>query len=220
MLKKILKTSDNSHTIYVPNLNETYHSIYGAITESNHVFIKNGLLRKFDVNDISILEIGYGTGLNILLSYHETRGTNKNINYTAIEPFPLNLEVVDNLNYLNFFKEKDLSKIFLNIHKSKFDVKYKLGDKFHLIKKKIMIENINLKNKYDLVYFDLFAPRVHPNLWTVKIFKQIYDIMNFGSILVTYRSKGSVKRNLKECGFKIESCPGPPGKREITRAVK
>ena len=113
-----------------------------------------------------------------------------------------------------------LSKIFLNIHKSKFDVKYKLGDKFHLIKKKIKIENINLKNKYDLVYFDLFAPRVHPNLWTVKIFKQIYDIMNFGSILVTYCSKGSVKRNLKECGFKIESCPGPPGKREITRAVK
>ena len=220
MLKKILKTSDNSHTIYVPNLNETYHSIYGAITESNHVFIKNGLLRKLDVNDISILEIGYGTGLNILLSYHETRGANKNINYTAIEPFPLNLEVLEKLNYLNFFEEKDLSKIFFNIHKSKFDVKYKLGNKFHLIKKKIKIENLNLKKKYDLVYFDLFAPRVQPNLWTVKIFKQIYDIMNFGSILVTYCSKGYVKRNLKECGFKIESCPGPPGKREITRAVK
>jgi len=219
--KKELKiTEDGSHTLFVPGLNETYHSSHGAIQESLHVFIGAGL-RYLNNKEISVLEIGFGTGLNAFLTLLEANRTETIINYTSLEAFPLEMGLVRQLNYTSELKLKDsVGELFNKLHEVEWEGGQFITNEFELKKLKIKLDNFNTSEKYDVIYFDAFAPQIQPEMWTVSVFEKMYQCLNNKGILVTYCAKGVVKRGLKEVGFKIESIPGPPGKREMTRAHK
>ncbi|MCD4772154.1 MAG: tRNA (5-methylaminomethyl-2-thiouridine)(34)-methyltransferase MnmD [Bacteroidales bacterium] len=219
---QIIKTEDGSHTLFVPELGEHYHSIHGAVQESMHIFIDAGF-RYFNNNfdKIDILEIGFGTGLNALLTFIESEKNNQEINYTTVEAFPLEEEIYHKINYPGLFQDKNLSSIFLKIHKAGWNKFQNIGENFKLNKIHQKIEDVILpKNEFDLVYYDAFSPDVQPSLWTEKMFAKIARSMKQNGILTTYSAKGIVKRALKASGFRTENIPGPPGKREITRAIR
>ena len=218
---KIKITSDGSHTFYVPNLDETYHSVHGAIQEAIHVYINAGFNYFSSKKELTVFEVGFGTGLNTFLTYLESVKKEKKINYTSIEAYPLSIESIEQLNYLDKLKVCKLDEQFFNnIHQVRWDEEVEITSLFTLKKLKQQLQYFNVKNKYDVVYFDAFGPRVQPELWEVRILRKMYEALIDGGILVTYCAKGSVKRALKEVGFTIESIPGPPGKREMTRAKK
>ena len=213
-------TADGSHTLYVKDLNETYHSINGAIQESKHIFINAGFnyLKK---PQLKILEVGFGTGLNAFLTLLECIKTKTKIDYTTIETFPLANKIIEQLNYTTELKSilKE-TKLFHLLHQVAWERYQKITSNFQLNKIKVELNNYQTIEQFDLVYFYAFAPQVQPDMWTKSIFEKVYDLMSEGGILVTYCAKGSVKRTLIEVGFNIENLPGPPGKREITRARK
>ena len=215
---QLIKTKDGSHSLYVPDLKENYHSSAGAITESNHIFIKNGLLQSFK-NPVFIFEIGFGTGLNALLSRLASEKVEKNIFYTSIEKYPLENMIIKDLNYpalLNIPQE-----YFLQLHKAAWNEKIMLDKNFCLHKIKVDWTDFTPQEKYDLVFYDAFAPDFQPEMWNKEAFKKIYDCMDHGGILATYTVKGEVKRGLKNAGFEIEKIKGPVGgKRENLRAYK
>lgn len=211
-------TADGSHTLYVADLDETYHSTHGAIQEAKHVFIEAGL-KYLDKEEVNILEVGFGTGLNAFLTLLES--DNRIINYTGIEAFPLNEKLINQLNYTAELKSTQLEKeLFNKLHKVKWESYQKITPDFSLNKVKIELDAFKSDEQFDVIYFDAFGPRVQPEMWTEAIFKKMYDCLNDDGIIVTYCAKGSVKRGLKAVGFEIESLPGPPGKREMTRAIK
>lgn len=217
----LVLTQDGSYTLFSKDHGVTYHSKYGAIQESNHVFIQAGLnhfLNKRD--DLSVLEIGFGTGLNTLLTWKNISGKeNFTLRYQAFDIYPLPKETLNLCSHQDFLKlpENILEKILF----SPWDESQWIDSQFLLTKnnKNIVFEILPF-NTYDLVYFDAFSPESQPELWTLDIFKKIYDSMKDEGALVTYCAKGEVKRTLKKIGFKLESLPGPPGKREMTRAIK
>lgn len=214
MKKEIKITEDGSPTIYLPEINEHYHSFHGAITESMHVFITNGLQQlSSSGQDISILEIGLGTGLNVLLSM--LNGVNNKIYYHALEPFPLDDDVIEQLNF-NLPNMQVLEKI----HQAEFMKDVKLSDNFIFQKMNDTIEDVQLQRKYDLIYFDAFGPQVQPEIWCAENFKKIFNATEKNGILVTYCSKGDVRRAMIHAGYQVEKIPGPPGKREMLRARK
>ncbi len=208
-----VSTGDGTATLFVPSLNEHYHSIHGAVRESLHVFIHAGL-QEINQEEIRILEVGFGTGLNALLSLSLTQHP---IIYHTIEFHPLSNEVIQTLNYAE--NEHDQSMWNL-IHEVPWEDEYKINELFRIKKMQVDLLLFSTSEKYDLIYFDAFGPNVQPELWTINIFKKMFELLNPGGILVTYSAKGELKRNLKECGFEVESLPGPPGKREMTRARK
>ena len=217
---QIIKTKDGSHTLFVPELNEHYHSIYGAVQESMHIFIDACFrYQNNNLGEIDVLEIGFGTGLNALLTFVESKKSKQTINYTSIEAFPLEKEVYENINYPGIIQNKNLNPIFLKMHEAEWDKFKKISENFNLKKIHQKLEDIVLpKYKYDRVYFDAFSPDVQPGLWTENIFKKIAYSMKKKGILTTYSAKGKVKRALNASGFTVENISGPPGKREITRA--
>jgi tRNA U34 5-methylaminomethyl-2-thiouridine-forming methyltransferase MnmC len=217
-MNHIVKTSDGSDTIFVPELNEHYHSIHGAIQESEHIFIKCG----FDAcksNPAEIFEIGFGTGLNALLTALRCVEGKRIVNYTSIEKYPLSFEIIDALNY-DQFGGSEAKKIFKLIHKADWNVRVQILPCFSLLKidGDFLSEDIN--GNYDLIYFDAFGPDKQPEMWSPDRFLALSVCTKKDGILVTYSSKGAVKRSLTEAGFKVELLPGPPGKRQIIRAVK
>jgi tRNA U34 5-methylaminomethyl-2-thiouridine-forming methyltransferase MnmC len=216
--RQIILTEDGSSTLYIPELNEHYHSIHGAIQESMHVFIEAGL-KKCSASEVKIFELGFGTGLNCLLSILNNRG--KTIEYHSIEPFPIEPGLVKQLNYPSILK-LDLATrlVFESIHNAPWNELVKIKGDFLLRKIKDDMETFSSESKFDIVYFDAFSPAIHPHLWTKEIFSKLFDWMNTGGILVTFCAKGEVRRNMQSCGFAVERLPGPPGKREILRAVK
>jgi len=218
----IIKTGDGSHTLFVPELNEHYHSVHGAIQESKHVFINQGFNQVKDIyNPIHILEVGFGTGLNCMLTWFEALKSKKKIIYHAIEPFPLAQDVWDQLNYCEFISNKSSGSIFNKLHASEWNVSTAISDNFQLLKSKSQIQDTFLKpDHYHLIYYDAFAPDVQPDMWTEDIFKRLFYSMNQGGVLVTYSAKGSVRRTLETVGYDVERIPGPPGKREMIRAMK
>lgn len=218
--KEIVKTRDGSNTIFVPEFDETYHSTHGAIQESLHVFIRSGLKFKTELNDINVLEVGFGTGLNALLSFVDSEDTNRNIKYTSLEAYPLQWDLVSKLNYIDIIFNGKYSEIYKKIHTCDWESFYELSPYFTLKKQNVKLQNILFDNEFDIIYFDAFAPRVQPELWTEQIFTSMYKALKPGGILVTYCAKGSVKRALRYVGFELQSIPGPPGKREMSRAVK
>lgn len=220
--REIIFTADGSHSIYVPELNECYHSKFGALAESQHIFINTGFKAIPEyINKINILEIGLGTGLNALLTYDEAAKTGKQIYYTGIEFYPLEIEFIKQLNYTKTTNRNYSGKIFLEIHEASWNKEVRISDFFSIekINKKIE-EYLPEKEKFDLIYFDAFGPEVQPELWTEDIFAKLAASIKLNGILVTYSTKGDVKRVLKKSGFTIEKLPGPPGKREILRAKK
>lgn len=211
---KVLITADGSPTLLNNTLNESYHSRHGAKQESMHVFIQAGLMQLH--NDfINVLEIGFGTGLNATLTalHKETR----TIHYTALEPFPVALELLEKLKY--FSASGDIS-IHQEIIQADFDTVTSIGSQFHLKKLKTKIQDLDTEEKYNLVYFDAFAPMIQPEMWTQEIFEQLFSMMDVKGVLVTYCAKGEVRRNMIAAGFSVERIAGPPGKREMLRAKK
>lgn len=228
MLPTLITTADGSHSLYVKDLDEHYHSIHGAIQEAQHVFIKTGIQHLVSQNytTINILEVGFGTGLNTLLSYLETEKLNVTINYTSLEAFPLSSEILNQLNYVDLIskieniKESDLKEKFKSIHKTDWENKTELSKKFNLLKIKNTLQEIKFTSTFDLIFFDAFGPRVQPEMWTEELFAKIYNATNKNGCLVTYCAKGEVKRTLKKVGFTVETLPGPPRKREMVRGTK
>ncbi len=220
-MNTIITTLDGSHSLASDIFQENYHSTNGAIDESKHVFIEAGLKHLLSQNktEISILEIGFGTGLNAFLTLIESEKLKINIQYCGIEAYPIDEIIWTNLNYpeiLNYSPEsfyqlhrQDSSKIFCTI-----------SPNFSFSKINSKVEDIEPSTKFDLIYFDAFAPTTQPELWTAELMQKMYDCLNFGGILVTYCAKGSFKRALKSAGFTIERLPGATGKREMTRATR
>ncbi len=217
-MPEIVITKDGSHSIYVQSLDEHYHSVHGAITESRHVFIEAGL-KQFKNRHIRILEMGFGTGLNALLTFAETNESNISIYYTGIEKYPLESTIIESLNYESFIDPSWKGMLKL-IHDSPWQLEVLIKPEFILKKIQCDMHEMELTDEFDLVYFDAFAPEKQPELWTEDLFRQIFLSMRPHSILTTYSSKGMVRRNLKAAGFQVEKIPGPPGKREMTRAYK
>jgi len=219
---KLIVTADGSSTLFVEELNEHYHSTFGAVQESRHIFIEAGFrYQQKSPKQIKILEIGFGTGLNALLSLDESLKSEVQTDYCGIEPYPVKPEFIAALNYGKILTSAKLSKHFIQMHDAAWNCKVKLAPNFVFEKKMDTIENVELPEHYfNLVYFDAFGPDVQSGIWTEKIFKKIYDCMEPDGVLVTYSVKGIVKRALKSAGFTIEKLPGPIGKREFLRASK
>lgn len=217
-MKQLIKTSDGSHTIYVPEIDEHYHSVHGAVQESAFIFINNG----FEVckaDPLFIFEVGFGTGLNALLTAIKSCSGSREVNYTSIEKYPLDRKIISSLNHSQF-AGKNGREIFQLIHSSPWNTSVNICRNFNLEKIEADFTNEQPEGKYDLIYFDAFGPDKQPDMWTIKMFTRIAAITNKNGILVTYSAKGEVKRNLKSCGFDVTLLPGPPGKRQMIRAVK
>ncbi len=220
MKRKVIETEDGSSTILVEAWGESFHSIHGAIQEAQLVYIENGLRFVFQKNieQIHILEIGFGTGLNCFMTFIESEKNQKKIFYTGVEGFPLQEDEWSSLNYQRFFDPNYESKFSL-LHQKDWEKENMISSDFSLMKKQLMFENIDFENQFDLVYFDAFGFQFQPELWSESIFTKIKKAMKPNGVLVTYACKGEVNRTLKKLGFKIEKLQGPPGKREMTRAI-
>ncbi|MGZ2371143.1 tRNA (5-methylaminomethyl-2-thiouridine)(34)-methyltransferase MnmD [Ancylomarina sp. YFZ004] len=219
MLKREIKlTEDGSHTIFIPELNEHYHSTHGAIQEAIHVYINAGL-RFSDKSPIRILEIGFGTGLNTYLSLVEAESNKRSIVYHSLERYPIETEQLEVLNYPELI-DFDKPELFKKLHEADWNKLCEISDYFSLEKINGDLKKIDFKDQYDLIYFDAFAPDIQPELWTETIFKKLYHCTNPNATLVTYCSKGIVKRALRTSGFEVKRLAGPPGKHHILRATK
>lgn len=215
MKRELKVTSDGSKTLYMENWDECYHSVHGALNESMHVFIKNGL-NEFHSSSLNILEFGFGTGLNALLTLAERGG--KLVNYTALEKFPLNETEWSSVAYGRTEAEQHS---FAEIHRAKWNTPVEVEPGFVLKKMETGFEEVELDaQSFDLIYYDAFAPSAQPELWTIELFEKCYNALKPGGFLVTYCAKGQVKRNMKAAGFEVVALPGPPMKREMTKATR
>ncbi|OFY65561.1 MAG: hypothetical protein A2V64_07470 [Bacteroidetes bacterium RBG_13_43_22] len=217
-MRRIITTADGSHTIYVPELDEHYHSVNGAIQESEHIFIRNGFEYCSD-DPLHIFEVGLGTGLNALLTAIRSAKGQREVYYTAIEKYPLDEMTVKLLNY-DHFTEDEGKNTFRLIHDSAWGQMNRICRNFSLMKIKGDLLTDHLTGSFHLVFFDAFGPDKQPEIWTTDIISKIVKITATNGVLVTYSAKGDVKRNLRACGFLVTLLPGPPGKRHFIRAVK
>ncbi|NND63224.1 MAG: tRNA (5-methylaminomethyl-2-thiouridine)(34)-methyltransferase MnmD [Flavobacteriaceae bacterium] len=224
MKREFLKTGDGSFTIHLPEWNEQYHSKHGAINEALHVFIETGLRHYLEFGKVEpdatihILELGFGTGLNALLTSEISKKLKHKVRYTGIEAYPVEIAEIEQLNYPELVNATE--EDFLKLHQTAWEKDSDISEYFKLHKKKQFFSEIDESNRFDLVYFDAFGPRVQPDLWTEAIFSKMFTALKMGGVLVTYSAKGSVRRAMEAVGFKVERLPGPPGKREMLRASK
>ena len=214
-------TNDGSHSVMSEQFAVAYHSKHGAIQETQHVFIEAGLKYKAATQaEMSILEIGFGTGLNAFMSFLEAERLNLKIDYTTVEACPLSMESVNQLNYVEKLDAFAFDTVFKHMHTCAWDEQHPLSKNFNFTKLQTDFILIDFKNRFDIIYFDAFAPEAQPHLWTPEMMQKMYDALKPEGILTTYCAKGIVKRTLKSVGFSIESLAGPLGKREMTRAKK
>ncbi|MDD2380762.1 MAG: tRNA (5-methylaminomethyl-2-thiouridine)(34)-methyltransferase MnmD [Mariniphaga sp.] len=213
-------TIDGSKTFYLPEMNEPYHSLNGAVTESNHVFIHHGLQAQTAAHPV-IFEVGFGTGLNCLLTAAWAEREKRNVFYMGVEKFPLENSMLRMLNYESLVSENG-TELFSSIHNAEWGCEVQVSTYFRLLKihADFTRNNLEIPRKYDLVYFDAFGPDKQPEMWTQDLFCWIYKWMQPEGILVTYSAKGEVRRRLTNAGFKMEKIPGPPGKKEMLRGIK
>lgn len=214
-------TADGSHTLFIPELDEHYHSVNGAIQESRHVFIEAGLYHCFP-DEIYILEVGFGTGLNAYLTLIESLKLGKTIHYVGIEAYPLPLELIKSLNYAENHSV-EVQNAFYALHEAEWGKEVRINDHFYLKKLQTNFVSFDfslLKDPFNLIYFDAFAPDKQPDMWSQEIFDSLYAITAEGGILTTYCAKGSVRRMMQQAEYSTERLPGPPGKREMLRATK
>lgn len=219
MEREIIKTLDGSTTIHLKEWDECYHSKHGAIQEAKHVFIKNGL-SLFDDKPVSILEIGFGTGLNAFITFLETNSKQQKIDYVGVEAYPVDANEVLQMNYVAELEALEFENIFEKFHKSEWNEKTEISSGFSLTKRKQFFDEIDDLEIFDLIYFDAFGYRVQPELWSTEIFQKMYDSLKPNGVLVTYAARGVVKRSMISVGFTVEKLAGPPGKREMFRATK
>lgn len=219
MEREIIQTLDGSTTIHLKEWDECYHSKHGAIQEAQHVFIKNGLAL-FENKSVSILEIGFGTGLNAFITFLESKKLQQSIDYVGVEAYPVSADEVLSMNYVAELNAETESEIFKKMHESNWDEQVKLNENFVLTKRKQFFDTIDDIEKFDLIYFDAFGYRVQPELWSTAIFQKMHNALKPQGKLVTYAARGVVKRSMIEVGLTVEKLAGPPGKREMFRASK
>ena len=212
-----IKTGDGSVSLWNSDLDETYHSRHGAWNEAVHVFIDSGLRRLAERVELSILEVGFGTGLNCYLT-SLAREDGQRIEYCGLEAFPLDNEVVSQLNYAQ--REGGDARLFEQIHSVDWGVEVEIGTDFFLKKVQSKLEAFTAIEEFDLVYYDAFGPRAQPKMWEKSVFDHIYSMMKPQGVFVTYCAKGQVRRDLVSSGFEVERLEGPPGKRHMLRGVK
>jgi len=216
---ELKKTADGSFTLYVPGLDEHYHSYHGALQEAKHVFIENGVL-SLKSKKIRILEVGFGTGLNALLTACESVVLESEIEYVGVEAYPVPIELLQKMDHASLIDHKNAFKFYNHMIQDVWGKEQLIHDSFKLTKVKQKIENYECHETFDIIYFDAFGPRVQEEMWTIAIMEKMYNSLNVNGFLVTYCAKGQFKRDLKTVGFQVFDLPGPPGKREMVRAVK
>lgn len=215
----IEQTADGSATLFLPKLNEHYHSVKGALAEARHVYIKSAF-QQIHKPEISVLEVGFGTGLNAFLTCLETLCRDVIVHYTALELFPLSWDEVDALHYPSTISPEN-SSLFQTLHAVDWDRPVAVTPRFTLYKRCVDLTDCLFDRNYDVVYFDAFAPEKQPELWEERIFKTLFNQMEEGGVFSTYCAKGEVRRRLQRAGFMVERLAGPPeGKREILRGIK
>lgn len=221
---KIITTADGSHSLYDPELDETYHSVHGAIQESNHVYINHGFNHAIEMaqpKSIHILEVGLGTGLNVLLTLLSSEKIGLEVVYHALEPKPLDMGVVDQLNLGVLVDNGRMTDAFLKIHGATWNNPVSLGANFTFCKKKECVQKSSLENNYyDVVYFDAFAPSKQPEVWEQKVLERVVESLKPQGIFVTYSAKGQLRRDLTTLGMRVELLKGAPGKAQMIRAIK
>lgn len=215
--RSLLISRDGSHTIFHPSLNETYHSLHGALQESIHVYIEYGLLTFSNQSNITVLEVGFGTGLNALLTWNKAEELRLNVEYHTLEPFPIGNELTSQLNYPSLMQEPLAAERFKQIHDAAWEERIELSQYFTIYKYKATLEEKALPvHTFDVCYFDAFAPNRQAEVWTEENFKKIFDSLLEGGILTTYCAQSAFKRMLKAVGFQVESLKGPLYKKEMT----
>lgn len=219
MKREIIITDDGSTTIRIPEWDENYHSTHGAIQEAKHVFIKNGLDLFHNQVSISILEIGFGTGLNAFITFLETLNKEK-VNYVGVEAYPISTEEVLQMNYVSELQVADFKPIFETMHNCSWEMDNQITANFNLTKRKQFFQDIEDKNQFNLIYFDAFGFPLQPELWSEVIFKKMYQALLPNGVLVTYACRTPIRKAMLTAGFSVEKLPGAPGKREMLRATK
>ena len=219
MKREIVITGDGSTTIRIPDWNENYHSSHGAIQEAKHLFVTHGLDVFQNQDEISILEIGFGTGLNTFITFLETLTKDK-VNYVGVEAYPISAAEVAQMNYVSELKAAQYATNFEKMHASDWEHEIAITTQFNLTKRKQFFQDINDKNQYHLIYFDAFGYPLQPELWSEAIFVKMYEALLPGGVLVTYACRSVIKNAMLAAGFSIEKLPGAPGKREMLRATK
>ncbi len=217
MKREIIVTGDGSTTIRLPDWDECYHSKHGAIQEAYHVFIRNGL-DYFESKPVSVLEIGFGTGLNALITAIESDQRKQAIDYTAIEAYPVEPDEAISMNYCAELGAG--CDWFGKMHQARWEHEAEIHGLFRLTKIKRFFEEIDFNDKFDIIYFDAFGFRVQPELWSEDIFRRMHDSLRAGGILTTYAARTIIKKNMEAAGFKVSKVAGPPGKREMLFARK
>jgi len=218
MKAEIRITGDGSHTLYVQALDEHYHSRFGALTESKHIFIDAGLA-SLNSKKISILEVGFGTGLNALLTAMHAMHNQMTILYVTLEKYPVDHSLLSRLNYSTMTGTGG-GELFEAIHNAPWEKPVTLTPWFTLEKRMMDLTSMSVEGLYDLIYFDAFGPGKQPEMWTREVMQKITSVTHPGTVFVTYSAKGELKRTLRDLGFDVILLPGPPGKRVMTRAVK
>ena len=214
--REIIVTKDGSHSLFVPSLNEQYHSIHGAKQEAEHVFLKMGL--GFHKKEkLRVFEVGFGTGLNALLTCNFASKNNIEIDYVSVEKYPVTKAEFSVLNYGDILK---METLFVQMFEQEWEQKCLVNDSFSLLKINKDLKKDSLPEGFDVIYFDAFAPNKQPDMWSVEVFTKMRDMLNEGGCLVTYCCQGQARRTMIEAGFTVEKVEGPPGKREMLRAIK
>ena len=211
-------TEDGSHTLFVPEIDECYHSTHGAIQESQHIFIEAGI-KQCQKEKIKILEIGFGTGLNAFLTLLEAERSEKQIQYTSLELYPVEIEKALQLNYPEELAPEK-RPVFDEMHTAEWNIEIPISSFFKLIKIETDFTGYVLEEQFDVVFFDAFSPEKQPEMWSEVLFEKIYAHCNQGAVLTTYCAKGIVRRAMQAAGFVVDRLPGPPGKREMLRGKK
>ncbi|TBX67552.1 methyltransferase domain-containing protein [Flavobacterium silvisoli] len=218
MKREIIKTNDGSTTIHLPEWNESYHSKHGAIQEAYHVFIKNGF-SLFEGRPITVLEIGFGTGLNCFITYLESKKNNQNVDYVGVEAYPVLLDEALQMNYAHEIQASE-NTVFRQLHEVDWERKNVISENFTLTKRKQFFQDISDEASFDLIYFDAFGFRVQPELWSEAVFAKMYTALKPNGVLVTYACRTAIKSAMQTAGFTVQKLPGAPGKREMLRAIK
>lgn len=220
MQRKIINTGDGSKTLFIPEMDEQYHSVNGAITESEFVYLDKGFRHNQSPYPV-VLEIGFGTGLNALLTAIEAEKTKRKTTYITLEKFPVKPEEIQQLNYGNLISEQ-AEKLFSDLHQKEWNLKSRISPYFDIQKLKTDLTQFDFDEipVVDVIYYDAFGPDKQPEMWDEEIFRSLYGISKQNTTLVTYSAKGEIRRRLERSGFLTERLPGPPGKRQMLRATK
>lgn len=220
---KIIVTEDGSHSLYNADLNETYHSFHGAVQESKHVFIKEGLdylKSEQSLKQINVLEVGFGTGLNALLALEWANENEIKVNFTTLEPFPLKAALYEQLNFAHFISGENVHSKFIDLHKTPWEMMERKGRCFSIFKTKQRLQDFTTESKFNVIFFDAFAPSKQSEMWGLPVLSKAVGNLVNGGVLVTYCAQGQLKRDLKYLDMEVQTLPGPPGKKEMVRAIK